>query len=270
MWRAPETVRAFCVPGLRRMAWSKLSRHERGYDFRWTKLRLVILARDMYLCQTCDANGRPTTATAVDHILAKAKGGTDDEANLQAICHDCHNTKSLQEAVEAQAALRREGKPTIQDDGWVIHPKRWGYSIPHGLRPSISPVMLIVGPPASGKTTHIAQHAQPGDKIIDMDEIRSRIGGAKWDTDPAILAKALRYRDMMIRSLADDPCNRAWLIVTAITKQERGTWMEALGPKAELVEVVAPMDVIAARIAADPRRSKAAQAMIDVAARWER
>jgi hypothetical protein len=75
---------------------------------------------------------------------------------------------------------------------------------------------------------------------------------------------------MMIRSLADEPCNMAWLIVTAITKQERATWMEALGPKAELIEVVAPMDVIASRIADDPRRAKAAQVMLDVAARWER
>ena len=40
--------------------------------------------------------------------------------------------------------------------------------------------------------------------------------------------------------------------------------------KAELIEVVAPMDVIASRIADDPRRAKAAQVMLDVAARWER
>ena len=46
--------------------------------------------------------------------------------------------------------------------------------------------------------------------------------------------------------------------------------MEALGPNAKRIEVVAPMDLIASRIADDPRRAKAAQAMLDVAARWER
>ncbi len=73
------------------------SRHERGYGAAWDKLRRVILARDCGLCQPCALAGRTTVATQVDHITAKERGGTDDAANLQAICVDCHKTKTANE-----------------------------------------------------------------------------------------------------------------------------------------------------------------------------
>lgn len=82
--------------------WHKTSRHERGYGAAWVKTRARILARDMHLCQPCLTTGRPTEAEEVDHILPKAKGGTDDDENLQAICHDCHVVKTAAEAAEAQ------------------------------------------------------------------------------------------------------------------------------------------------------------------------
>lgn len=99
------------------MAWSKQSRHERGYGARWVKTRVRILRRDMHLCQPCLANGRPTQATEVDHIKPKAKGGTDDDDNLQAVCHACHKAKTEAEAAEAQG---RRIKPQIGEDGWPI------------------------------------------------------------------------------------------------------------------------------------------------------
>jgi 5-methylcytosine-specific restriction endonuclease McrA len=56
-------------------------RIECGYDHRWMKLRLVVLARDQHLCQRCRRAGRVTAAKAVDHIRPKAKGGSDDLDN---------------------------------------------------------------------------------------------------------------------------------------------------------------------------------------------
>lgn len=96
------------------MAWPTTSRHTRGYGAAWDKLRKVIMARDSYLCQPCLAKGRPTPANAVDHITPKAKGGTDDPANLQAICHDCHEAKTTQ---ENGGRIRI----AIGDDGWPTH-----------------------------------------------------------------------------------------------------------------------------------------------------
>jgi 5-methylcytosine-specific restriction protein A len=73
------------------------SRHERGYDNDWLKLRKRIMQRDIWQCQPCKKNGRLTIAEEVDHIICKAHGGTNDEDNLQAICKECHKTKTAKE-----------------------------------------------------------------------------------------------------------------------------------------------------------------------------
>lgn len=95
------------------MAWSRQSRHERGYGSAWVKTRDRIMARDKHLCQPCLRKGRPTPADAVDHITAKAKGGTDDDDNLEAICHPCHAAKTQAEAAQAQGRTLR---PRMQFD----------------------------------------------------------------------------------------------------------------------------------------------------------
>ena len=92
------------------MAWDhELSRHERGYGYEWTKRRMSVLQRDMYLCQMCLKAKRTTPAKEVDHITPKAEDGTDDYDNLQAICTDCHKAKTKAET---------STKPRIGADGW--------------------------------------------------------------------------------------------------------------------------------------------------------
>lgn len=78
------------------------SRHERGYGSEWDKTRRRILERDKGLCQPCLMTGRVTLARQVDHKVPKAEGGTDDDANLQAICVECHKLKTQAEALRAR------------------------------------------------------------------------------------------------------------------------------------------------------------------------
>lgn len=92
------------------MSWSRKSRHERGYGTAWDKLRKRIMERDNYLCQPCKAKGRITGAKAVDHIEPKAKGGTDDPNNLQAICGPCHDDKTIED---------RGGQVTVTTADWL-------------------------------------------------------------------------------------------------------------------------------------------------------
>ncbi len=48
-----------------------------------------------------------TPATAVDHIVPRAQGGTDDQGNLAAICDPCHRDKAAAEAARAQGRKPR-------------------------------------------------------------------------------------------------------------------------------------------------------------------
>jgi len=93
----------------------KGSRHERGYGSEWDRARKIIIQRDKGLCQPCLRLGRVTPFQSVDHITPKAKGGTDDHDNLQAICKACHDAKTL-----AEAGLANGWKPKrkIGADGW--------------------------------------------------------------------------------------------------------------------------------------------------------
>lgn len=102
-----------------RSGWSTetRSRRERGYGPDWDRLRKRILERDCYLCQCkhCKAEKLTTLAHEVDHIVPKAKGGTDAPSNLQAIARDCHKRKTA----EDEGKLPRE-HVRVGTDGWPI------------------------------------------------------------------------------------------------------------------------------------------------------
>ncbi|AVZ15490.1 MULTISPECIES: HNH endonuclease [Enterobacter] len=76
------------------------SRHQRGYGSKWDRLRPIVLGRDKHLCQECLRNGRYTPAETVDHIIAKANGGTDDLSNLESLCKPCHRAKTAVERLK--------------------------------------------------------------------------------------------------------------------------------------------------------------------------
>jgi hypothetical protein len=114
MEKAPHFLR---MEHTQRTPWKdRGSAHSRGYGHAWRKLRAAVLVRDMGLCQPCLQRGRTTPAVAVDHILNKARGGTDHTDNLQSICVECHLEKTLEEA------RGRKAPPAIGPDGWPIEP----------------------------------------------------------------------------------------------------------------------------------------------------
>ncbi|ETY69602.1 hypothetical protein X964_04100 [Acinetobacter baumannii MDR_MMC4] len=51
--------------------------------------------RDEWTCQCC---GIVTKDLELDHIVNVARGGTDDESNLQSLCVPCHKKKTQQES----------------------------------------------------------------------------------------------------------------------------------------------------------------------------
>jgi 5-methylcytosine-specific restriction endonuclease McrA len=74
------------------------SRHERGYGSEWDKARERVMRRDHGLCQPSLRHGLVVAAKAVDHIVPRARGGTDADANLQAISDEPHKAKTAAES----------------------------------------------------------------------------------------------------------------------------------------------------------------------------
>lgn len=58
----------------------------------WDTKRRQVLDRDNWQCVYCHKTLDGTDAT-VDHIKAKARGGTDDLSNLVACCRSCNASK---------------------------------------------------------------------------------------------------------------------------------------------------------------------------------
>ena len=59
------------------------------------KKRFAILKRDNYTCHYCHRTGVPLE---VEHVVALYNGGTNDDSNLVAACHDCNQGKGIQDA----------------------------------------------------------------------------------------------------------------------------------------------------------------------------
>lgn len=69
---------------------------DRGYGARWRRLRMMFLAEHPLCCDPFGVHGEvPVLATDVDHIVPRAAGGSDEESNLQALCHSCHSRKTV-------------------------------------------------------------------------------------------------------------------------------------------------------------------------------
>lgn len=83
-----------CTTHKRKVEAARDTAHQRGYDARWHKARILYL-RAHPLCAPCLAEGHVTPATVVDHIKAH-KGDQRlfwDEKNWQPSCKPHHDAR---------------------------------------------------------------------------------------------------------------------------------------------------------------------------------
>jgi AAA domain/HNH endonuclease len=225
------------------------------YIWRWEKVRKQYLQR-YPLCRMCQHNGHVTAAKVVDHIVPH-QGNRDplfwDENNFQSLCLNCHN--SIKKQIDIKGWARAYGVDGLPINGHQPNRIVRGFSIPHGVRKSAITVNLVCGPPASGKTTFVRNHAKENDIIIDFDDIRERICGDRYSQDQSVMRQAYRHRDVMIHRLAIADHGQAWLIVMAPTQMEQRAWKDALGNV--IVHVInATATECKQRISNDPNRIK--------------
>jgi 5-methylcytosine-specific restriction protein A len=82
----------------KRKAWAKPVEQQGRGGRPWRRKREAVLARDAGLCQPSRRHGLLVPATTVDHIVPLARGGSDDDTNLQAISASVHAAKTAAEA----------------------------------------------------------------------------------------------------------------------------------------------------------------------------
>ncbi len=86
---------------------------------RWRRLRAAFLAEHP-LCKLCEARGRVTPATVVDHRKAISAGGDPwDWDNLQGLCKTDHDAaKKSQEATGHLRGCDVDGNPLDPEHPW--------------------------------------------------------------------------------------------------------------------------------------------------------
>ena len=84
---------------------------------RWTSSqKRSVGARQSWCCARC---GKLLPATfEVDHVRALHLGGADDiETNAEALCNHCHSSKTLQERLALDAAMRKARAKAEAEEG---------------------------------------------------------------------------------------------------------------------------------------------------------
>lgn len=100
-----------------------------------TELTALVLATYGNICHLRLA-GCTRVATTKDHIIPYSHGGDDSLSNFLPACRNC-NSKRQNRVLSGHGAT----------------------------------VKVVVGPPAGGKTTYVAEHATANDIVIDLDAI---------------------------------------------------------------------------------------------------
>lgn len=94
-------------------------------------------------------------------------------------------------------------------------------------------VYVVWGSPASGKTSYVRRHKEPGDLIVDLDDIKRAISmSSKTETPIELLDIAISIRDHLYEIVRQRKvtCKNVWIIAGLPTKKQREEVKKLLNP----------------------------------------
>jgi hypothetical protein len=92
-------------------------------------------------------------------------------------------------------------------------------------------MILVAGPPASGKTTFAREHAEAGETVVDFDDIVESLGGVRYQATPEIAFQAQRIWTASLPA--------PWVIWCAPRRRDRGRFRSQY--QAQVIVVLASM-----------------------------
>lgn len=254
---------------IRSRSWDREGKADRLYGRRWRKARAAFLMEKPF-CTMCEAEGKLQAATVVDHV--KPHRGDEalfwDQGNWQPLCERHHNRDKAR--LEIRGYSDRLG-----DDGWPIdpaHPANGGMepvsgrSQPDEIKPIGVPVLLVVGPPASGKTTWCREQMREGDVLIDFDEIDAQLNGVARRRG-RLVVPILRERNKRLLDAAAMKTGRVFLPMTGARSALREWWRGKLG-KVTVVLVETDEATCIERIRSSEERSARADDQVQAVTEW--
>ncbi len=200
-------------------------------DPRWALLRDQVLSEEAFCRAGCN---RPPTV--VDHI--RPHRGNEhlafDRANLQALCKPCHDAKTARETGFLDGGRRLQ---------------------------TTAKVTLVCGPPCSGKTTWVREHAEPGDLVVDWDALAVALGSPHPHAHPAPLRPFIAEARDAVTARLERSHNlaAAWIIATAPRHADR----ERLAPGADVVVLAVDESECVRRARRDGRPGDTIEAIED-------
>tara|TARA_R110000824_G_scaffold48924_2_gene137718 strand:+ start:917 stop:1699 length:783 start_codon:yes stop_codon:yes gene_type:complete len=151
-----------------------LSAHKRGYGVAWRRLRKMVLAEEPF-CMVCKGNA----SEEVDHITPKCDGGGNDRENLQGICRECHQKKTIQDA----------GNEERSHDN----------------------IRIVNGPPYAGKRAYVYSQIRRNDIVFDWDKVLA----ALIPVDPRDITLGMSVRETVVKHAKRiNESRKAFIILT--------------------------------------------------------
>ena len=165
----------------------------------WRHTREQVLLRDYSTCVRCGLEGN-----IVDHIVPSEDDWEDrlNIDNLETLCQRCHNLKTKREWIK-----KHKGR----DRAMKVH--------------------VVIGYPASGKSTYVARHMTSHDLVYDYDLLTSSLDGSMLNAlntnDVEANSRTIHKHnidvndyvqiiyEMILRKIkAEKTFNNVWLIMT--------------------------------------------------------